>query len=416
MQNNRRRVYFDHAATTPVRPEVLEAVTCVLKDNYGNPSSFYCEGHIAGHALNDARASFASLIGARPAEIFFTSCGTESDNWAIKGGAEARKDKGRHLITSKVEHHAVLHTMQHLEKLGYEVTYLDVDRFGRVSPEAVRKALRPDTTLVSIMMANNEIGTINPIKEIGEICRDHSAWFHVDAVQALGAIPICVDELPVDMMSFSAHKLYAPKGIGVLYARRGVRPARLLDGGAQESGRRGGTENVAFAVGFARALELATAEMAETSARMIDLRDRMIEGLRAIPHTKLNGHPTERLPNNVNVSFEFIEGESILLLLDAMGYACSSGSACTSGSLDPSHVLLAIGMPHEVAHGSLRITLGLENTREDVEQFLRDLPPIIARLREMSPLYSDFKKGKIQNLIAADSCGDLLLAKNYAVQ
>ncbi|HHU12567.1 MAG TPA: cysteine desulfurase NifS [Clostridiaceae bacterium] len=410
------RTYFDHAATTPVHPAVLEAVTDVLKNSYGNPSSFYREGQTASHLLAEARATIARLIGASDAsEIIFTASGSEADNHAIKGVCEAYAGKGRHLITSTVEHHAVLHTMQHMEKQGFEVTYLDVDRTGQVDPDAVRQAIRPDTILVSIMTANNEIGTINPIREIGAVCREKGVLFHTDAVQALGAIPFDASDLQVDLASFSAHKLYAPKGIGALYVRRGIRLGRLIDGGAQERNRRAGTENVAFAVGFAKALGLAVDHMEENRVRLTAMRDRLIEGLRSIPHTKLNGHPTKRLPNNVNVSFEFIEGESILLLLDAKGYMCSSGSACTSGSLDPSHVLLAIGMPHEVAHGSLRVTLGHGNTPADIERFLADVPAIIKRLRDISPLYADYAKGNIRNLISEASNDDTLLETSYAI-
>lgn len=410
-----KRIYFDHAATTPVHPEVLAAILPVLERSYGNPSSFYKEGHDAHHLLEDARMTIATHIGAAPREVIFTASGSEADNHAIKGVAEAYSNKGKHIITSKVEHHAVLHTCEHLEKQGYDVTYLDVDRFGMVDPAEVEKALREDTILVTIMMANNEIGTINPVKEIASICKSRGVLFHTDAVQALGAVPFDVREIGCDLASFSAHKLYAPKGIGALYVRRGVRLGRLIDGGAQELNRRAGTENVAFAVGFAKALDLAVEKMAENEKRLTALRDRLIEGLREIPHTKLNGHPTKRLPNNVNVSFEFIEGESILILLDAKGYMCSSGSACTSGSLDPSHVLLAIGMPHEVAHGSLRVTLGHDNELADIERLIADLPPIIERLRDMSPLYSDYKSGRLKHLISETSDDDILLEKSYGI-
>lgn len=410
-----KRIYLDHAATTPVDPDVLAAIVPVLEHTYGNPSSFYKEGHDAHHLLEEARSSIAERIGAAPREIIFTASGSEADNYAIKGVAEAYQNKGKHIITSKVEHHAVLHTCEHLAKLGYEVTYLDVDHYGMINPEDVKKALREDTILVTIMMANNEIGTINPVKEIASICKSRGVLFHTDAVQALGAIPFDVRDIGCDLASFSAHKLYAPKGIGALYVKRGTRLGRLIDGGAQEMNRRAGTENVAYAVGFAKALELAVDSMRENEKRLATMRDRLIEGLRAIPHTKLNGHPTLRLPNNVNVSFEFIEGESILILLDAKGYMCSSGSACTSGSLDPSHVLLAIGMPHEVAHGSLRITLGHANEIADIERLIEDLPPIIERLREMSPLYSDFKNGRLKNLISETSDKDTLLEKSYGI-
>ncbi len=383
-----KRIYLDHAATTPVRPEVLSAMLPIFSNVFGNPSSFYLSGRDAHHALEDARASFAACIGADVSEIYFTSCGTESDNWAIKGAAIAQQVKGRHIITSTIEHHAVLHTCDALEKQGYTVTRLPVDSDGLVDPEAVRAAIRPDTTVVSIMMANNEIGVIQPIQAIATICREHKVLFHTDAVQAAGALPIDVRQLDVDMMSFSGHKIYAPKGVGALYIRKGVRIANFMDGGAQERNRRGGTENVASIVGMAKAFELAVAEMAENSARLSGLRDALIEGILArIPNTRLNGHRTQRLPNNANFSFEFIEGESILLMLDHYGYECSSGSACTSGSLEPSHVLLGIGLPHEIAHGSLRVTFGHANSLDDVHALIEDLVIIVQRLRDMSPLY-----------------------------
>ena len=410
------RVYFDHAATTAPRTEVIEAVTNVLKESYGNPSSFYKEGHQAARLLEESRASIAQGLGVLPEEVFFTSSGTEADNWAIKGVAQAREGRGRHLITTKVEHHAVLHTMEALEKQGFEVTYLEVDRFGLVDPLDVKKAIRPDTILVSVMMANNEIGTVMPIQAIGAICREANVLFHSDAVQALGAIPVLPRELNADLMSFSGHKLYAPKGIGVLYKRKGLRIDRLLDGGAQERRQRGGTENVAFAKAFATAFELALADMEEESKRQIALRDRMIKGvIEAVPHTKLNGHPEKRLPNNANFSFEFIEGESILLLLDALGYACSSGSACTSASLDPSHVLLSIGMPAEIAHGSLRVTIGRETTEKEIDRFLIDLPLVISRLRDMSPLFADHMRRKLDALIPFEGGIDVKIEGGYAL-
>lgn len=398
-----RRVYLDHAATTPVRPEVLAEMLPIFSGVFGNPSSFYKDGRDAKHALEDARAKFAACINADPSEIFFTSCGTESDNWAIKGAALANQAKGKHLITSKIEHHAVLHSCKALEKQGFSVTYLDVDAFGLVDPEAVRQAIRPDTILVTIMMANNEIGTIQPIKTIAGICRDQKVLFHSDAVQAAGAIAIDVRELGVDMLSFSGHKIYAPKGVGALYMRKGVRISNFMDGGAQEHNRRGGTENVPAIAGFAKAYELAVAEMADSNARLYNLRDTLIEGiLSRIPFTRLNGHRTSRLPNNANFSFQFIEGESILLMLDYYGYECSSGSACTSGSLDPSHVLLAIGLPHEIAHGSLRVSFGHSNTMEDVSQIIDDLEVIVQRLRDMSPLYDTHLKEQWE--LAGQSC------------
>jgi cysteine desulfurase len=390
-----KRIYLDHAATTPVRPEVLAAMLPIFSNLFGNPSSFYKDGRDAHHALEDARATVASCIGADPAEIFFTSCGTESDNWAIKGAAQALQGKGRHLITSAIEHHAVLHTCDTLEKQGYEITRLAVNADGLVDLAALRAALRPDTILVSIMMANNEIGVIQPIEAIAALCREKKVLFHSDAVQAAGALPIDVRQLGADMLSFSGHKIYAPKGVGALYIRKGVRIANFMDGGSQERNRRGGTENVPSIVGFARAFELAVEEMAENSARLTVLRDALIDGvLSLIPHTRLNGHRTLRLPNNANFSFQFIEGESILLMLDHFGYECSSGSACTSGSLDPSHVLLAIGLPHEIAHGSLRVTFGHVNTLDDVQALIRDLEYIVQRLRDMSPLYESKQKNQ----------------------
>lgn len=391
--SHERRIYLDHAATTPVRAEVLSAMLPVFSNVFGNPSSFYKDGRDAFHALEEARATIARCINADPGEIFFTSCGTESDNWAIKGIAEAHQAKGRHIITSAIEHHAVLHTCDALEKHGYEITRLPVDPDGLVDPEAVRAAIRPDTILVTIMMANNEIGVIEPIAEIAAICREKKIIFHSDAVQAAGAIPIDVRQLGADLLSFSGHKLYAPKGVGLLFIRKGIRIANFFDGGAQERRRRGGTENVPSIVGMAKAFELAVAEMPENSARLAGLRDALIAGIiEKIPHARLNGHPTRRLPNNANFSFQFIEGESILLMLDHYGYECSSGSACTSGSLDPSHVLLAIGLPHEIAHGSLRVTFGHSNTMEDVNALIEDLIYIVQRLRDMSPLYEDYLK------------------------
>lgn len=386
--NETKRVYLDHAATTAVRPEVLDVMLPILSSQFGNPSSFYQTGQDAKRLLDQSRQTIADCIHADPREVFFTSCGTESDNWAIKGTALAFADKGRHIITSKIEHHAVLHACDALERQGYTITRLDVDPDGLVDPESVRRAIRPDTVLVTIMMANNEIGTIEPIADIAAICRENKVLFHTDAVQAAGALPIDVRDLGVDLMSFSGHKLYAPKGVGALYLRRGVRIANLLDGGNQENGRRAGTENVAGIVAFARAFELAAAELAATGQRLTNMRDAFIgKVLATIPHTRLNGHATQRLPNNINLSFAFIEGESILLMLDHHGYECSSGSACTSGSLDPSHVLLAIGLPHEIAHGSLRVSLGRSTRAEDLDRLAEDLVTIVARLRAMSPLY-----------------------------
>ena len=389
-----KRVYLDHAATTPVRPEVLDAMLPVFSRTFGNPSSFYKTGRDAKHLLEDARAVIARCINADPAEVFFTSCGTESDNWAIKGAAAALQKKGRHIVTSRIEHHAVLHTCDALAAQGFEITLLDVDSAGLIDPAAVRAAIRPDTILVSVMMANNEIGAIQPIAEIAAICREKKVLFHSDAVQAAGALPIDVKRQPcADMLSFSGHKIYAPKGVGALYIRKGVRLANFMDGGAQERNRRGGTENVPSIVGFAKAFELAVAEMDESASRLRAMRDAFIARvLDRIPHVRLNGHPTQRLPNNINLSFEFIEGESILLMLDHYGYECSSGSACTSGSLDPSHVLLAIGLPHEIAHGSLRVTIGKSTEPADLDALADDLSVIVQRLRDMSPLYDAWLK------------------------
>ncbi|MGI6327267.1 MAG: cysteine desulfurase NifS [Saccharofermentanales bacterium] len=385
-----KRIYLDHAATTPVRPEVLSAMMPAFTTVFGNPSSLYQSGLQAHQLMENARAKIADCIGADSTEIYFTSCGTESDNWAIKGAAQSHQGKGRHMVTSAIEHHAVLHAFDALAKQGFEITKLPVDADGLLDPEAVRSAIRDDTILVSVMMANNEIGVIQPIEEIAAICRSNQVLFHTDAVQAGGALPIDAHRMGVDLMSFSGHKLYAPKGVGALYIRRGVRIANFFDGGAQERNRRGGTENVPAITGFARAFELAIQEMEENSRQLIELRDALIDGiLTRIPHTRLNGHPTRRLPNNVNVSIEFIEGEAILLMLDQLGYECSSGSACTSGALDPSHVLLALGLPHEIAHGSLRVTFGRSNTMDDVNRLIDDLEIVVRRLREMSPLYNE---------------------------
>lgn len=395
--SEKKRVYLDYAATTPVRSEVLEVMLDIYRDNFGNPSSFYQEGQKAAKIISSSRETVADCIGAKPNEVYFTSCGTESDNWAIKGAAIAQAEKGKHIITSSIEHHAVIHPCEALARQGYEITWLDVDQYGLVDPEAVRRAIRPDTILVSIMMANNEIGTVQPIAEIGKICRANKVLFHTDAVQAAGALKLNVKELNVDLLSISGHKMYAPKGVGVLYIRSGVRIANLLDGGAQERAKRGGTENVAGIAALARAFELAVSEIDDNSDRLSKLRDRLIDQvLTEIPHARLNGHRTSRLPNNVNISFEFIEGESILLMLDLLGYSCSSGSACTSGSLDPSHVLLAIGLPHEIAHGSLRVTFGKDSKEEDVDRLTADLKNIVQRLRDMSPLYSDYLKAQKQ--------------------
>lgn len=386
-------IYADHSATTAVRPEVLEAMLPYFTESYGNPSTIYDLGQKNREAVDHARAQVARAIGALAGEIYFTGCGTESDNWAIKGIAEAYGAKGKHIITSNVEHHAVLHTCQWLEKQGYEVTYLPVDSEGFIRPEQLEAAIRPDTILVSIMFANNEIGTVNPIEKLGEVCAAHKVYFHVDAVQAVGTLPIDVKAMHIDMLSMSAHKFYGPKGVGALYVRKGIRLPSFIHGGAQESKRRAGTENVPGIVGIGKAIELATAEMEENAKRLRTMRDALIAGIEErIPYCRLNGSRTERLPGHVNFSFQFIEGESMLMLLNMAGICGSSGSACTSGSLDPSHVLLAIGLPHEIAHGSLRLSLGRENTMDDVNYILEKLPPIVERLRAMSPLYEDFIK------------------------
>lgn len=383
-----KRIYFDNAATTRVRPEVLEAVIPVLSGVYGNPSSLYRSAREARITMENARKTLAACIGASHEEVYFTASGTESDNWAIKSAARMNASKGRHIVTTAIEHHAVLHAFRTLEREGWEATYVGVDSDGLVDPEEVRRAIRPDTTLVSVMMANNEIGTIQPIARIGAICREKKVLFHTDAVQAAGSVPIDVKDLQVDMLSATGHKIYAPKGVGMLYIRRGLRLPPFLDGGGQEKARRAGTENVPFIAGYARAFELAVAEMESSSERLSSMRDEMIAKILArIPHCRLNGHPTQRLPGNVNISFDYIEGESMLLLLDSMGYECSTGSACTSGSLEPSHVLLAIGLPHEQAHGSLRISLGKFNSREEIDPFVEALAQVVQRLREMSPLY-----------------------------
>ncbi len=382
------RIYMDNAATTRVSKPVLEAMLPYLTEAYGNPSSVHSFGREARMALDRAREQVASALGAEPQEIYFTGCGTESDNWAIRGAAYAKKPKGRHLITSAIEHHAVLHAMAQLETEGFEVTYLPVDGDGLVNPEDLEKAMRPDTTLVSIMMANNEIGTVQPVEALAKIARAHGALFHTDAVQAIGVIPIDVKALGADMLSLSGHKFHAPKGVGALYIKKGVRINTLMQGGAQERKQRPGTENIASIVGMGVAIERAVSTLEARRAYLIPLRDRLIEGiLSTIPDVRLNGHATKRLPGNANVSVRFIEGEALLLSLDIAGIAASSGSACTSGSLDPSHVLLAIGLPHEIAHGSLRFSLSEENTPQEVEYVISELKKIVDRLRAMSPLF-----------------------------
>ncbi len=381
-------IYFDNSATRPVRKEVLKEMLTYLEHEYGNPSSVYKIARNAKAAMEAAREKVANALGATPPEIFFTSGGTESDNWAIKGVAESKKNEGNHIITSAIEHHAVLHTCQYLEKQGFEVTYLPVDSKGLVSVDDLKNAIKPTTILISIMYANNEIGTIQPIREIGAIARENKILFHTDAVQAVGTLEIDVIKDNIDMLSLSAHKLYGPKGIGALYVRKGIKLTPLIHGGAQERSKRAGTENVASIVGLGRAMELAVEELNEDRKNALYLREKVIDGiLNNIPDTWLNGDRENRLPGNVNISFDGIEGESILLLLDMKGICASSGSACTSGALDPSHVLLAIGLPHEKAHGSLRISIGRYNTEEEVDFLLKELPPIITRLREMSPLY-----------------------------
>ncbi len=382
------RIYMDNAATTRVTEPVLEAMLPYLTNAYGNPSSVHAFGREARIALEDARKQVARALGAEPREIYFTGCGTESDNWAIRGAAYANAQKGKHIITSAIEHHAVLHVFEALEKEGFEATYLPVDEFGLVNPQDLEKAIRPDTTLVSVMMANNEIGTIEPVEELAKIARAHGALFHTDAVQAIGSIPIDVKKMNIDLLSLSGHKFHAPKGVGALYIRQGLKIQPLIVGGAQERTQRAGTENMAGIIGMGKAIELATQNMQAHNEKLTKLRDRLIEGIMAaIPQTRLNGHPTKRLPGNCNVSIRYIEGEGILIGMDLEGIAGSSGSACTSGSLDPSHVLLAIGLPHEIAHGSLRLSLSEDNTMEEVERTIAALTKVVTRLREMSPLY-----------------------------
>ncbi len=386
-----KTIYLDNAATTQVYPEVVEAMMPFFTEHYGNPSSIYSFAGEAGKAVDKSRETIASVIGADPSEIYFTGGGSESDNWALKATAEAYSGKGKHIITSKIEHHAVLHTCEWLEKQGFEVTYLDVDENGVVSPDALKAAIRPDTILVSIMMANNEIGTIEPIAELGKVAHEAGVLFHTDAVQAFCHIPINVDEMNIDMLSASGHKHNGPKGIGIMYIRKGVKIRSFIHGGAQERNRRAGTHNVPGIVGMGKAAELAVSDMERRIKYETELRDHLIERVLAeIPYSRLNGHRTDRLPNNANFCFRFIEGESMLILLDQNGICASSGSACTSGSLDPSHVLLAIGLPHEIAHGSLRLTLSEKTTMEDIDFTVDKLVGIIERLRGMSPLYADF--------------------------
>ena len=388
-------IYLDNAATTKTAPEVVEAMLPYFSEYYGNPSSIYTFAAKNKEVETQQREKIAQILGAKTNEIYFTAGGTEADNWALKATAEAYEKKGKHIITTKIEHHAILHTCQYLEGRGFEVTCLDVDKYGLVNPEELEQAIRPDTILISVMFANNEIGTIEPIKEIGEIASRYGVLFHTDAVQAFGQVPINVDEFHIDMLSASGHKLNGPKGIGFLYIRKGVKIRSFIHGGAQERKRRAGTENVPGIVGLGTAARRAAETMKERAEKESTLRDYLIKRvLDEIPYTRLNGHPQKRLPNNANFSFEFIEGESMLIRLDMAGVCASSGSACTSGSLDPSHVLLAIGLPHEKAHGSLRLTLGEETTKEELDYVVDQLKVIVKELRDMSPLYEDFVKQK----------------------
>ena len=386
-------IYLDNAATTKAAPEVVEAMLPYFSEHYGNPSSIYSLGTESKKVVSEVRESIAKSLGAANNEIYFTAGGSEADNWAIKATAEAYAQKGKHIITSAIEHHAVLHTCEYLEKRGFEVTYVGVDENGILKLDELEKAIRPDTILISVMFANNEIGTIQPIKEIGRIAKEHGILFHTDAVQAYGQLPINVDEYQIDMLSASAHKLNGPKGIGFLYIRKGLKTRSFIHGGAQERSRRAGTENVPGIVGLGAASARAFSRMEEKTKKEIELRDYLIRRIEEeVPYCRLNGDRTRRLPNNVNFSFRFVEGESLLIMLDMRGICASSGSACTSGSLDPSHVLLAIGLPHEIAHGSLRLTLSEENTKEELDTTVEAIKEIVARLRDMSPLYEDFIK------------------------
>ncbi len=396
-----RNIYADNSATTALSPVVLEKMMPYLTDFYGNPSSLYSIGGKAKEAIEKSRENIAKNLGVKnPSEIFFTSGGSESDNWALKGVCRALKSKGKkHIITSKFEHHAILHTCQSLEKEGFEVTYLDVYENGIVHPEDVENAIRDDTAIVSIMYANNEIGTIQPIPEIGAVCKKHGVIFHTDAVQAAGYVKINVEEQNIDMLSMTAHKIHGPKGCGLLYIRKGIKIDNLIDGGAQERNRRAGTENVAGIVGLDAALQLAVDTMDERCAKLIKMRDRLIDGLLKIERSRINGDRVHRLPCNVNMCFEGIEGESLLLKLDLNGISASSGSACTSGSLDPSHVLLAIGLPHEIAHGSMRLSFSAENTEEDIDYILEKVPQIVTYLRAMSPLWEAIKKREAEEKV-----------------
>lgn len=382
-----RRIYFDHAATTPIDGEVAKLMLEYMTDKFGNPSSIYYFGREVAKGIEKARIQVADLIGANGNEIFFTGGGTEADNWAIKGIANANRKKGNHIITTRIEHHAILHTCEHLEKQGFKITYLPVDEYARVNVEDVKNAITDQTILISVMFANNEVGTLQPIKEIGQLARENGIYFHTDAVQAVGNVPIDVTEYNIDLLTLSGHKFYGPKGIGALYIRLGVRIEALQHGGAQERNKRAGTENVLGIVGLGKAAEIATKDMEQKITHVQALRDKLINGIQErIADSKLNGHPQMRLPSNVNFCFSYVEGEALLLNLDIKGIAVSTGSACASGSLDPSHVLLAMGVSHEVAQGSLRITLGHDNTEEDVNYFLEVLPQVVERLRSMSPL------------------------------
>lgn len=389
----KKMIYLDNAATTKTAPEVVEAMLPYFTEYFGNASSVYGFAGNSKEAMTKAREIIADSLGAKSNEIYFTAGGSEADNWALKATAEAYKAKGNHIITTKIEHHAILHTAEWLEKNGFEVTYLNVDENGVVKLDELKRAIRPETILISVMFANNEIGTIEPIREIGAIAKEHGILFHTDAVQAFGQVPINVDELNIDMLSSSGHKLNGPKGIGFLYIRKGVKIRSFVHGGAQERKRRAGTENIPGIVGYGAAVERAMSTMEERTKKEAELRDYLIDRvLKEVPYTRLNGHRTNRLPNNANFSFQFIEGESLLIMLDMEGICGSSGSACTSGSLDPSHVLLAIGLPHEIAHGSLRLTLSDETTKEDIDYVVEKVKEIVARLRSMSPLYEDFLK------------------------
>ncbi len=398
MENMKKLIYLDNAATTKTAPEVVDAMLPYFTEKFGNPSSVY--GFASGNkeVISEQRDVIAGVLGAKSNEIYFTAGGSESDNWALKAAAEAYADKGNHIITTKIEHHAILHTAEYLEKRGFEVTYLNVDEEGKISLKELESAIRPTTILISVMFANNEIGTIQPIKEVGEIAHERGILFHTDAVQAFGQIPIHVDECHIDMLSASGHKLNGPKGIGFLYIRKGVKIRSFVHGGAQERKRRAGTENVPGIVGLGAAVKRAASTMEERMEKESRLRDYLIgRVMEVIPYCRLNGHKTDRLPNNANFSFRFVEGESLLIMLDGKGICASSGSACTSGSLDPSHVLLAIGLPHEIAHGSLRLTLSDETTKEEIDYVVDSLKEIVGTLRDMSPLYEDFLSGIANN-------------------